>query len=239
MDLLTILLIAVVMALDAFAVSIAKGITVQDERMWSAFLLASLFGGLLALMPLLGWLSGLGFRDAIMEIDHWIAFLLLARIGAKMIWDAFKGDNDEGGGLTVPLALSPVMATTIDALIVGLSFAFLEDSIILPIVIIGVVTLLLSFVGFIFARTLEKAFGGRIKMRGGAILIMIVSRYLSIACYDGRSDLLNTIIARCGRLERPSTIVRKLRGRTSSSYIPLHGTLHLFGTRNKYHHLIN
>jgi len=173
MDLVTILLIAVGLAMDAFAASIAKGITVQDERMRSAFLLASLFGGFQALMPLLGWLSGLGFRDAIMEIDHWIAFFLLVLIGAKMIWDALKGDDDEGGGLTVPLALTLAVATSIDALMVGLSFAFLEDSIILPIVVIGIVTFLLSFLGFIFGSTLGKAFGGRIRMIGGAILIMI------------------------------------------------------------------
>ncbi len=178
MDVVTILLIAVGLAMDAFAVSIAKGITVQHDRMRSAVLLAILFGGFQALMPLIGWLAGLGFRDAIMEVDHWIAFFLLALIGAKMIWDALKGEDDEDRGLTLPMALTLAVATSIDALMVGLSFAFLEDSIFLPIVVIGVVTFLLSFLGFIFGSTLGRAFGSRIRIIGGVILIIIGLRIL-------------------------------------------------------------
>lgn len=179
MDLVTILLIAVGLAMDAFAVSIAKGITVQHERMRAAILLALLFGGFQALMPLIGWLAGMGFRDAIMEIDHWIAFFLLAFIGTKMIWDALKGEDDEDEGLTLPLVLTLAVATSIDALMVGLSFAFLEDSILFPIVAIGVVTFLLSFLGFIFGSTLGKAFGGKIRIIGGVILIIIGLRILA------------------------------------------------------------
>jgi manganese efflux pump family protein len=179
MDLVTILLIAVGLAMDAFAVSIAKGITVQQHRTRSAFLLALLFGGFQALMPLIGWLAGLGFRDFIMGIDHWMAFFLLALIGAKMIWDAVKGEDVEDDGLTLSLALTLAVATSIDALMVGLSFAFLEDSIFLPIVVIGIVTFLLSLLGFMFGSTLGKAFGGKIRIIGGVILILIGLRILA------------------------------------------------------------
>ncbi len=178
MDLVTILLIAVGLSMDALAVAVGKGISVQRDRMRSALLLAFLFGGFQALMPVLGWAAGVGFQDMISEVDHWIAFSLLAIIGGKMIWDALEGEDEEDGRLSLPLALTLAVATSIDALMVGLSFAFLQDDILLPVAVIGVVTFLLSFLGFIFGSGLGRAFGGKVRIIGGVILILIGFRIL-------------------------------------------------------------
>ena len=127
MDLLTVLLIAVGLAMDAFAVSIAKGMTISHHRRKFALLLGGFFGGFQMLMPAIGWLVGLSFADVIMGVDHWIAFGLLAFIGSKMIFDSTKkesGMNDESLKLHSILILA--IATSIDALMVGLSFAFLN-----------------------------------------------------------------------------------------------------------------
>lgn len=179
MDMFTIVLIAVGLAMDAFAVSVARGMTANKDRLKQAMILASLFGGFQALMPLIGWLAGLSFSDLIMGIDHWIAFGLLSFIGAKMIYDAVKGgEESEGVELTWFLALTLAVATSIDALMVGLSFAFLETSILVPIVVIGLVTFALCFLGFMFGSSLGKFFGGKIRIVGGAILILIGFRIL-------------------------------------------------------------
>ncbi len=164
--------------MDAFAVSIAKGITVKRDRRRTAILLASLFGGFQALMPVIGWLAGLGLKDMIMEIDHWIAFGLLAFIGVKMIYESTKSESDEGSDVTLTIALTLAVATSIDALMVGLGFAFLETSILVPVAVIGLVTLALSLVGFVFGSGLGKVFGKKIQIVGGLILILIGTKIL-------------------------------------------------------------
>jgi putative Mn2+ efflux pump MntP len=177
-DLATVILIAIGLAMDAFAVAIAKGITVNRNRRRAAILLASLFGGFQALMPVLGWLAGLGLKDIIMGIDHWIAFGLLGFIGAKMIYDSTKSEDGKEEEVTLVMALTLAVATSIDALMVGLSFAFLETSILVPILIIGAVTFMLSLVGFKFGSGMGRVFGNRIKIVGGLILILIGIRIL-------------------------------------------------------------
>ncbi len=177
MDLITIILIAVGLAMDAFAVSIAKGITVNHNRRKSAVLLVSLFAGFQMLMPVVGWLVGLSFKEIIMSVDHWIAFGLLSFIGAKMIYDSRKTENGKQE-VTLSSALVLAVATSIDALMVGLSFAFLETSIVLPVLVIGLVTFTLSLVGFVFGSSLGKVFGEKVKIVGGIILILIGLRIL-------------------------------------------------------------
>jgi manganese efflux pump family protein len=172
-DILTMILIAIGLAMDAFAVSIAKGITVKRNRRNTAILLASLFGGFQALMPVIGWLAGLGLKDLIMDVDHWIAFGLLGFIGVKMILDSTKDEEDNEKDVTLYVALTLAIATSIDALMVGLSFALLETSILLPILIIGAITFALSLVGFIFGTGMGKVFGKKIQIFGGLILILI------------------------------------------------------------------
>ena len=179
MDLLTIVLIAVGLAMDAFAVSIAKGMVINRQRRKFALLLGGFFGGFQMLMPVIGWLVGLSFQEIIMGVDHWIAFGLLAFLGSKMIYDGtkkVKEEKEEQLGLHLIFALA--VATSIDALMVGLSFAFLNTPIIQPILIIGLVTFLLSITGFYFGCGLGRIFGNKIKIVGGLILIAIGLRIL-------------------------------------------------------------
>jgi putative Mn2+ efflux pump MntP len=174
MDLLTIILIAVGLAMDAFAVSIAKGMAISRQRRKFALLLGGFFGGFQMLMPAIGWLVGLSFKDIIMGIDHWIAFGLLAFIGAKMIYDSTRKDSDKKDeSLRLHSILILAIATSIDALMVGLSFAFLNTSILEPILVIGLITFMLSVTGFFFGCGLGRVFGNKIKIVGGLILIAI------------------------------------------------------------------
>ncbi len=180
MDTLTIVLIAFGLAMDAFAVSIASGLTIKDNRKQAALLTAVFFGGFQMLMPVIGWAIGLSLQGIISGIDHWIAFGLLAFIGAKMIYEALKNDTEETTKKTLKLhtLLTLAVATSIDALMVGLSFAFLQTSILLPVAVIGIVTFTLSFCGFYFGGYLGKKFGHRIEIIGGLILIAIGLRIL-------------------------------------------------------------
>ena len=179
MDIGTIVLIAVGLAMDTFAVSIAKGIVIERNRRRSALVLASFFGGFQMLMPAIGYFAGLSFREVIMGIDHWIAFGILAFIGSKMIYDSTrKSGKKEDENLKVHSLVTLSIATSIDALMIGLSFAFLQTSILEPILIIGLVTFSLSYMGFFFGCGLGRVFGNRIKIVGGLILIAIGLRIL-------------------------------------------------------------
>ena len=179
MDALTITLIAVGLAMDAFAVSIANGMCITTNRRKSALLTATFFGGFQMLMPAIGWTVGLTLAGFIAGIDHWIAFGLLAFIGAKMIYDGAKKQEEKGtANLKLHSLLILAIATSIDALMVGFSFAFLQTSILEPILVIGAVTFGLSFVGFYFGSGLGKHFGHRIKIVGGLVLILIGLRIL-------------------------------------------------------------
>jgi putative Mn2+ efflux pump MntP len=174
MDVATIILIAVGLAMDAFAVSIATGITTTRQKRKTAFVMASFFGLFQMLMPLIGWSVGLTFSDLIVGIDHWIAFGLLAFIGSKMIYDSTKKEGTvENKALRISSLLTLAVATSIDALMVGLSFAFLQTTIAMPILVIGIVTFSLSYVGVIFGCAIGSLFGNKIKIAGGLILIAI------------------------------------------------------------------
>ncbi len=179
MDVFTALLIAIGLAMDAMAVSIAKGITIERNRRRSALLLASFFGGFQMLMPAIGWLVGLGFEAAIMGVDHWIAFGLLAFIGLKMTYDSTRKEAEKKEeNLRLHSILTLAIATSIDALMVGLSFAFINISVLEPILVIGLITFLLSITGFFFGCGLGRVFGQKVKLVGGLILIAIGFRIL-------------------------------------------------------------
>ncbi len=174
MDPITILLIAVGLSMDAFAVSIATGITTVRQRQKNALLMASFFGGFQMLMPMIGWAVGLSLQGFISGVDHWVAFGLLAIIGAKMFYESTKkGNRSKTSVLRLSSLLTLSVATSIDALMVGLSFAFLQSSIVIPILVIGAVTFGLSFGGFIFGCALGQVFESKIKIVGGLILIAI------------------------------------------------------------------
>lgn len=175
MDILTILLIAVGLAMDAFAVSIASGLTVKGLQLKGALKIALFFGLFQALMPVLGWSAGLGLRGFISGIDHWIAFGILSVIGSKMIFESFaiktnRGKTENQGTYTL-LVLS--IATSIDALAVGLTLSFLKVSIFSPAIIIGVVTAILSFAGVLIGKRYGHLFESKIEALAGLILIGI------------------------------------------------------------------
>jgi len=179
-DALTIILIAIGLAMDAFAVSITNGMTITGNRRKSALLTAGFFGGFQMLMPVIGWAVGLSLAGIISGFDHWIAFALLAFIGVKMIYEGAKKDEDHNAptNLNLHSLLILAVATSIDALMVGLSFAFLQTAILLPIAIIGAITFGLSMVGFYFGCGLGKVFGHRIEIVGGIVLLVIGFRIL-------------------------------------------------------------
>jgi putative Mn2+ efflux pump MntP len=158
-DIVTVLFIAIGLAMDAFAVSMAHGITVQNRRVATGLTMAVSFGAFQALMPVLGWLAGLSFIELISGFDHWLAFGLLAFIGGRMIYTARTASKEEKETkLTAPVLLILSVATSIDALAVGLSFSLLRVSITTPIIAIGIVTFLLSLTGFSFGNKLGKFF---------------------------------------------------------------------------------
>ena len=174
MDILTIMLIAVGLAMDAFAVSIAKGISINDQKRKNALIIASFFATFQMIMPVIGWLAGLGLKEVIMGIDHWIALGLLVLIGARMIYDSTKKEDvQRESNLRFHILLTLSVATSIDALMVGLSFAFLQTAVAVPLIVIGIVTFALSYVGFLFGNVIGNILGNKMKVVGGVILIAI------------------------------------------------------------------
>jgi len=170
----TILLVAVSLAMDSFAVSIAHGMTIKNRRVATGLAMAGSFGFFQAFMPVLGWLAGLTFIELIASFDHWVAFGLLAFIGGKMIYSARTvAQEGKEAKLTVSVLLLLSVATSIDALAVGLSFSLLQVSIIAPVIAIGVVAFLLSFAGFNFGSKLGKFFERKVQVVGGVVLIAI------------------------------------------------------------------
>ncbi|HOI13506.1 MAG TPA: manganese efflux pump MntP family protein [Methanoculleus sp.] len=180
MEFVTTLLIAVGLAMDAFAVSISGGATLREKRLRWALIAGTLFGGFQAGMPVLGWLGGMGLASFIGFYGPWIAFLLLALIGGKMIFEAVQGDSESvqfSSGSAATLLLLAV-ATSIDALAVGVSFAVLDAAILWPAVTIGVVTFGLSAAGVFAGSSFGRVFGRKAEIVGGLILIGIGLRIL-------------------------------------------------------------
>jgi len=175
MSFATAFLIAIGLAMDAFAVSIANGVSMKTLRVHHAFLIAFFFGAFQALMPVIGWLAGLSVADLIAQYAHWIAFILLSFIGGKMIYESFqiKEAENDPCSLNIGTLLVLSIATSIDALAVGLSFAFLKTTILAPVVIIGAVTFVLSFLGVVIGEKIGHLFESKIELLGGIILIGI------------------------------------------------------------------
>ncbi len=180
MDLLTVLLIAVGLSMDACAVAIGRGTALPPSKRWRGVLLMALFFGLFqALMPVAGWLLGSAFAGLIAGVDHWIAFLLLTGIGGKMIYEAASGEEREADpSLSLRLLLVLAVATSIDALAVGIGLAVLATPILTPAALIGGVTFLLSLAGGLLGVRLGERFGRRMEALGGIVLIAIGLRIL-------------------------------------------------------------
>ena len=196
MELLEILIIAVGLSMDAFAVSICAGLSIRKLEFKKELIIGLYFGIFQGVMPLIGYFFGSQFADKIMAFDHWIAFLLLAAIGGKMIFDSFKKEgcpdricpvqmctdrecpNGERPKLKEislkPMDMLPLaIATSIDALAVGISFAFLKVNILRAVILIGVITLVLSMMGVKIGNIFGAQFKSKAELVGGIILILM------------------------------------------------------------------
>jgi len=175
MHILTIVFIAFGLAMDALAVSIASGVAIKRLRIEHAVKIALFFGTFQAVMPIIGWLAGISLKDFISGVDHWIAFGLLSLIGCKMIYESMKlkADKKQINPLNLHVLIIFSIATSIDALAVGVSFAFLQIAIITPVFIIGMITFGLSFAGVFVGNKLGHFFEQKIEFVGGLILIGI------------------------------------------------------------------
>lgn len=178
MSLLELFLIGIGLSMDAFAVAVCRGLAMPKLNGRHTVVIALYFGGFQALMPLLGWLLGAQFAGSIQKVDHWIAFVLLALIGGNMVWEAVTGKNDEASCacescLNHKQLLVMAVATSIDALAVGVTFAFLNVSIIPAAAIIGATTFCLSMIGVVVGNFFGICYQKRAEITGGLILILL------------------------------------------------------------------
>jgi len=165
-------IIAVSLSMDAFAVSICKGLSVRRPRLGHCLICGGWFGGFQALMPLIGWLLGVRFQDVIVSIDHWIAFFLLGLIGFNMVRESRSGGAEELDSSFSARAMLPLaVATSIDALAVGVTFAFLRVDIVPAVAFIGATTFLLSAAGVKVGSVFGSRFKSKAELAGGLILI--------------------------------------------------------------------
>ena len=181
MNILTIIVIAIGLAMDAFAVSVATGATYKKSGSNHAFKMAFAFGGFQAIMPIVGWLAGLTLREFIRDYDHWVAFILLAFIGGKMIYESFKIKRvqQRADTLSAAMLLILALATSIDALAVGFTFSFLlAGSLAIAVIIIGLITFVFSYLGFYIGKNFGHFFETGIEAIGGFILIGIGTKIL-------------------------------------------------------------
>jgi len=174
MQIIEIILIAIGLSFDTFAVSISAGLTNNSIKFKQAIKVAFVFAFFQALMPFLGWLGGSQIEEFITAIDHWIAFGLLTLIGIKMVLDSFKkGEEKQFNTTKISVLIGAGIATSIDALIVGVSFAFIDFNIIHSVLIIGFTTFLVAMIGMLFGKQANNKFGKRFEILGGIILFAI------------------------------------------------------------------
>lgn len=175
MELLTIILIGFGLTGDTLAVSITSGLSMSHIRFKQALRIAVVLAIFQALMPLLGWYLGIQIKDYIIELDHWIAFILLSLIGGKMIVESLKPEEEkkEFNPLKFNVLIGMAISTSIDALIVGVSFAFINVNIVLTIGIIWFLTFMVAMTGVLIGKKTGNLFGKKAEILGGIILIAI------------------------------------------------------------------
>ena len=174
MSITDLLLIAVGLSMDAFAVSIGKGLSVAKVRPRYALTVGVWFGGFQALMPIVGYYLGTSFADLVESVDHWIAFVLLGIIGFNMIHESLsKGCERSDADFSVKAMALLAVATSIDALAVGVSLAFLKEPIFASAAAIGITTALLSAVGLYIGNIFGCKYKSKAEFMGGAVLILI------------------------------------------------------------------
>jgi putative Mn2+ efflux pump MntP len=172
MDLISIIFLAIGLAMDAFSVSITRGLTLQCNIKF-ALIIAIFFGVFQAIMPVLGWFSGIQLQNLVSTLAPWIAFLLLLIIGLKMIYEAFSTEEDVCKVFSLKELIILSIATSIDAFAVGVTFAILNTPIVTPIIVIGLITFILSFIGVYIGKNIGHLFENKIEILGGIILILI------------------------------------------------------------------
>ena len=179
MSIWEILLTGIGLSMDAFAVSICKGLTMKRMNWRNAVTAGLYFGAFQALMPTIGYFAGRGFYRYIEKVDHWIVFIILALIGLSMIREAAKEDPDKANDDFSPAVMIPLaIATSIDAFAVGISMAFLKVDLIKAVTLIGCTTFCFGFAGIRIGRSVGGRFGSRAEMAGGIILILIGTHVL-------------------------------------------------------------
>ena len=166
-------LMGVGLSMDAFAVSICKGLGMRKVNKKQALVIGLFFGGFQALMPFVGWLLGSQFEKYITSIDHWIAFVLLVVIGLNMIKESREEDSDANDSFDVKTMLLLAVATSIDALAVGVSFAFLQVNIVAAVCFIGCITFAFGVAGVKIGNVFGTRYKSRAELAGGCILILM------------------------------------------------------------------
>ncbi len=181
MNLLETVGIAFGVAMDVVAMSVASGVVIREQKVRHAIRIALFFGGFQALMLLVGWLAGLSLKGFITHIDHWVAFGLLSAIGCKMIYEAIKlqpGEKRFNPLNTITLLVLSI-ATSIDALAVGITLSFLHSPIVTPVVIVGVVTFAMSIAGMFIGDRFGHFLESKAEIVGGLVLIGIGVKILA------------------------------------------------------------
>ena len=172
MSILEIIFIALGLAMDAFAVSICKGLSLKKVSFKNAILVGTYFGLFQGLMPLIGYFLGFKMKDAIMSIDHWIAFILLGIIGLNMILDSFKKESIDDN-LEFKTMIILAIATSIDALAIGITFAFLEVNIYFAVTLTAIITFIISALGVKIGNIFGNKYSSKAEIFGGIVLILM------------------------------------------------------------------
>ena len=185
MGLWEVFLIGVGLAMDAFSVAVCKGLTMPKIDKKQTAVIALFFGGFQALMPFLGWALGKQFESYITAVDHWIAFILLGVIGGKMIYDVIKNNGKEEeeecctcGKLDLKELFTMAVATSIDALATGITFAFLKVNILSAISVIGTTTFILAVIGVLLGHKFGAKWKDKASLAGGIVLILLGTKIL-------------------------------------------------------------
>ena len=174
MGIIELIVLSVGLAMDAFAVAVCKGLSMSKMKWKNACIVGMYFGGFQALMPLIGYLLGISFQNQIVNIDHWIAFILLATIGINMIKEAISKDSEkQNDSIKFKDMLILAVATSIDALAVGITFAFLKVNIWISITLIGIITFVISILGVKIGNIFGDKYEKKAEFAGGLILILL------------------------------------------------------------------
>lgn len=179
MGIIEIILIGIGLAMDAFAVAVCKGLTMRKLEVKKCAIIGGYFGIFQGLMPLIGFILGISFQKIITQFDHWVAFILLGVIGVNMIKDSFSKESDSlNDKVNFKTMLPLAIATSIDALAIGITFAFLNVNILLAASIITLTTFILSMLGVVIGNKFGKKFEKKAEFAGGIILILIGMKIL-------------------------------------------------------------